>query len=64
MGNDLRKWNCGHCGRTNKTVPAANGLVKCEYCVDVMSFDRASRPIGEILRRWAADRFSFVGRQL
>ena len=32
----LRKWNCKNCGQRNKTVVAADGTVKCEYCTDVM----------------------------
>ncbi len=36
MENVLRRWNCRNCGRSNKTVVAVDGNVKCEYCTDVM----------------------------
>lgn len=32
----IRKWNCGNCGRSNRTEVALDGTVKCEYCVASM----------------------------
>jgi hypothetical protein len=64
MGDDRRKWNCQNCGRTNKTVPAPNGLVNCEFCTAVMTIEQGRRKAGEILRRWTANRLSMAGRQL
>ena len=36
MEGFLRSWNCRNCGRSNKTVVALDGVVKCEYCTDAM----------------------------
>lgn len=36
----MRRWNCRNCGRSNKTVIAPDGTVKCEYCTDVTNSQR------------------------
>ena len=48
-----RKWNCGHCGRSNETALALDGTVTCEYCTEV----RAIEP----LRPWKDRLLGHVG---
>jgi hypothetical protein len=54
MKSGVRRWNCGNCGRANRTSVATDGTARCEYCTDWNG-------IGP-LRPWKDRLFGYPGR--
>jgi hypothetical protein len=42
--NDIRRWNCRHCGRGNVTLVSLEGKVKCEHCSQVTAIQPSRLP--------------------
>jgi len=51
MAENLRKWSCRHCGRSNSTVLAANGRARCDFCANETSVQPSRRRGGETQRQ-------------
>jgi transcription elongation factor Elf1 len=42
--NDIRRWNCRHCGRANVTLVGLDGTVKCEHCSQTTAIQPSRLP--------------------
>jgi hypothetical protein len=47
MEDVMQNWNCRGCGRTNTSVVAPDGTVKCQYCREVKSIQPSRNRGGE-----------------